>query len=187
VCITYIIWTFQSLKKVSFQVEFLLVVTPLCSVVIRSQHFRGPCCLHLPGWCPATTLHSITTQKKSNLHCFEDLILNKVNFESNVLLLYVKECNKITWIVNNASFLVSKSCVPCVYLWYHLSIFPLFLSAFVSSFHPSFPVSVLSHDCGIDPILCCNGKHWWFVFGRSHVWFLPEKLPVLPEVYHGFH
>jgi len=42
-------------------------VVTSCSVVVEYQHFRGPCCLCLQGkvkcWYPATTPHSITTQK----------------------------------------------------------------------------------------------------------------------------
>jgi len=38
--------SFEAFTAVIFQVEILWVVTP-CSVVVRYQRFRGPCCLHL--------------------------------------------------------------------------------------------------------------------------------------------
>jgi hypothetical protein len=40
--------SFETFTAMMFQVEVFWVVTP-CSIVVRYQHCRGPCCLHLQG------------------------------------------------------------------------------------------------------------------------------------------
>jgi hypothetical protein len=47
---------------VKIQVEVLWVVTS-CSVEVGYQRFGGPCCHHLQGEDPTTSLHGVITQK----------------------------------------------------------------------------------------------------------------------------
>jgi hypothetical protein len=58
---------FEVFTAVKIQITVFWFMTP-CSVVVRYEYLRGPCCLHLQGE-HTTILHGVTTQKTSTWIC----------------------------------------------------------------------------------------------------------------------